>query len=255
MRKQRQRNNRRAVRIVLTALLIILCPVALTAQDASAARLVEKMRAALGPEMDCSLRLTASFAGAGARPAAVYYYFRSDARHSGLLYLVSPADARGYALLRREDRLTAYNPACRCARDTDPAAVVRRFGLGLKEIDPRLLLTVPVSGEAAAGRLEDRPVFVVTLQSGTPGRTPRLYLDADSFLPLRLEERDASGRTTRTVDYTAYYDIGGYRVVRRLIIAAPGAARLEITVDRISRHPLPDYVFTPAYLEEVSPLE
>ncbi len=255
MRKSPRKNKHRTMQPVLLALCVLLLPTTLRAEGASAAELLAKMRAVFGPETDCYARLTVSPAGDRGRPGGEFIYFRSDARRSGLLYQVSPTDALGYAFLSAAGGMTAYNPACRCSQAAGAEALVRRFGVSFTELDPRSLGSLAVREEARTGFLDGQAVFVIGLQSDAPGEILDVYLSASTLLPLRRQTRDASGKITRTVDYPGYYEAGGCYVPRRLTIDTPGVPRLAVTVDDFSRRPLPDFVFTRSYLEELSPAE
>ena len=255
MRKSPRKNKHRTMQPLVLALCVLLLPTTLRAEGASAAELLAKMRAVFGPETDCYAHLTVSRAGDRGRPAGEFIYLRSDARRSGLLYQVFPADVLGYAFLYVAKDLMAYNPACLCSQAAEAEALVRRFGVSFAELDPRSLGGLAVREEARTGFLDGQAVFVIGLQSEAPGETLDVYLSASTLLPLRRQTRDASGKITRTVDYPGYYEAGGCYIPRRMTIAAPGVPRLAVTVDDLSLRPLPDFVFTRSYLEELSPAE
>jgi hypothetical protein len=239
-------------RTIIFFLTFILCVMSISADDASAGDLLNKMNALLGPETDCFLRLRVSYDDINSGVAGRFFYFRSDKRHASLLYQVFPRQAKGYAFLYSKERYVGFNPLCGCTTETDRLAVEKRFGLSLAELDPRSLSLFTVRGEAVAGFLKNKPVFIIDLVSDNPLVPWKVYLSGTTLLPLRLERLAVTGKSVRSVDYLSYYRIGRSYLPRRILIKTEQGESLLVAGDTVSCRPLPDVVFTLSYLEEIN---
>jgi hypothetical protein len=246
------RGARRLRRGAIIVFFLLVCPLGAGAEALTAAELLRKMTVALGPETDCFARLTVSIGGTAGKNGVRFYFFRSDARQSALLVQTAPEDARGFAFLRGPERLIGFNPACRCSSEVGPEAVAGRFGLSFAELIPGLLSAARPAGEPVAGTLDGAAVFTLVLEGEMPGERLVLSLATDTFLPVRLALRDASGEPLRTVDYLSYAEMGKRRFPRRFTVREDGGPAILVEADRISPRVLPDFIFTESYLEETA---
>jgi hypothetical protein len=210
------------------------------------------MTALFSAEEDCFARLTVTYAPHDSIPAARFFYFKSHARRAELLYQVFPGDAQGYAFLRRAEQYIAFNPAGHCFRDTGTADAETRFGVTFIDLNPVHLAQRKVTGGVMAGRLQDKPVFILELEASGTAARERLYLSRDSLLPLRVERVSDSGNMIRTVDYLSYFRVGQFHLPRRMLIETHPGVSLLVEADQLSCRSLPDVVFTLAYLEELN---
>jgi hypothetical protein len=246
---------------ILTRLLFAagLCLAATGAWAQSGSELFVRMKELLGAEKDffAEVSLTDDRPGknsaVGPGPAAQYFFFRSDARPALLLYQTFPAPLSGFAYLMKGDALSGFNPDCGCASETDGLAMRARAGFSFAEINPLSLASYRLVS-AAAGWIEGQAALLLDLASPAgqdDGSRVRLSLSTVTGLPLRLEYRDDQGAPQRTVVYLAWFEIGGRFFPRRFRVTDNDGARWTAEVSATSYNPLPDFVFTKAYLQEL----
>jgi hypothetical protein len=261
MNARPRKNNRRfgPARLVLGLFLACLpaLPAAVFGEDAPGAKVLLKMKTLLGADQDYFARLRVSEERSVSSGAVEeYFYFTSGGRAASLLYQTAPAAFIGFAYLEKPGMLEGFNPACACASVMGDPAMRERAGFSFAEISPRLLPSEYTPGEEAAeNRLPDRSVFtieLVPLKAYERGRRLRLSVSAATGLPLRLAYLDAEGAVERTVEYLAYFEIENKYVPRLVRAADRNGSALLIEASGVSYHPLPDFVFTRAYLEELS---
>ncbi|MBN2354295.1 MAG: outer membrane lipoprotein-sorting protein [Spirochaetales bacterium] len=242
----------RLKRPALAACLGLAAAAALHAQ--SSGEFLTAMKSLLAPDRDFYARVSVFENGAdrGGEPAAEFFYFRSDARPAFLLYQSSPPYLTGLAYLLKNGALQGFNPDCGCASETYQSVMYARAGFSFDELNPLALAARTPRGAASPGRVGGEAAVVIVLSPSEKAEPDlRLSLSAERGLPLRLEYLDDKGVPFRTVEYLAYFEIGKRYFPSRIRATDRGGRPLLAVLSDASRNPLPDFVFTKAYLEEL----
>ncbi len=243
----------RANRPLLAVCLGLAAAVALHAQ--SGPDFLSTMKNLLAPDKDFFARVSVFENGSdrNGKATAEFFYFRSDARPAFLLYQRFPSYLTGLAYLFENGTLRGFNPDCGCASETYQSVMYARAGFSFDELSPLALAARPPRGALSRGRVGDEAAVVIVLASpGGAEPAVRLSLSAASGLPLRLEYLDDKGEPFRTVEYLAYFEIGKKYFPSRVRATDRGGRPLLAVLSAASLNPLPDFVFTKAYLEELS---
>jgi hypothetical protein len=224
----------------------------------TSAELLARTKALLAADKDFFAQVSvtdeARPSAAGPGPAADYFYFRSDARSARLLYQTRPAFLAGYAYLFKAGLLQGFNPDCGCASEIDPGVMRSRAGFGFADLDPRPLLEAASADKVRPARAgsESVLVFAIARAKNDQGPDAEIAVSAATGLPVRIDYLNADGAPERTVEYLAWFEIGNKYFPRLVRITDRGGARLTLEAGNVSYNPLPDFVFTKAYLEELS---
>ena len=237
----------------------ILLPVA--AQEGTAGEILSGMKPLLFSQVDFFSRihmtetLTATAASAPNENQIEYFFFRRDAGNVMLLFQKKPAALSGYGFIWQEGNLAAFNPSCRCFSALDSSALIERAGFNFEEINPQLFsLFYPVTratySDTASGR-------IVTVGLETPAgkksaQRLKLTLGGNPVLPLRIEYLNEKADTERTVTYLSYFAIEARYFPRLVRIDGKDGRSITLEFDSPSLNPVPDFVFTKAYLQELS---
>lgn len=246
----------RAPRLLCFLILLAVAPVCLVAQSETAAAYLEKMSSALSASGDCAAFLSVR-AGEGGGEFA-FHFFRRDRTAELLLIVQSPSAFFACAFFRRSDGIQTFNPQAAFWTRSDPDAVQERIGFYPEEIHPLLLASLlPRDGGVGYGSGPKKSDEFAVLELNPPADNRgvallRLTLDRESGLPVRLEFFDPSGGRTRLVDYLSYFQSGKTFYPRQISIQARGKAPLLAEFDAVNPNPIPDFVFTRAYVEEIT---
>jgi outer membrane lipoprotein-sorting protein len=186
-----------------------------------------------------------------------YYYFRRD--RDGLLLLLQkePQCLKGRAYLQKQDEVWIYNP----------------YGEGFSLSTPRQNISNSVATIADLGNyglakkyvliknnrdtLDSQNVYVLecsAIQELHPWPSLTLWITQKEYLPLKKQVINSKG----LVEYTVYY-LKFARIDKCInpvsLYIEDGTDPLKNTMlifSEFNTQPVPDYVFTRAYLEEIN---
>lgn len=184
--------------------------------------------------------------------------FRRDREDKFLLLIQEPAVQRGQGYLRVDDNLWIYDPESRqftlsSARESFQGTDARNSDFQASDYSENYTTASYESG--TLGRYD---VWILNLEATNEEVTyPRLRVwitaDADNLV-LKSEDYSATDRLVRTSYFPQYREIRDTFLVSRAIFVDElvEGRRTTVEIDDISLEPLPDYVFTKAYVERVN---
>ncbi len=187
----------------------------------------------------------------------VIQQYRRDSEKKFLMLFQEPVTQRGQGYLMIDDNLWFYDPESRKFSHTsmkeqfgESDARNSDFGESTFSNDYRV---VSVS-EGTLGKFD---VYVMTLEGLNnevtyPGR--KIWVTRDVHLVLKTEDYSANGRLMRTSYLPTYTKIGGKYMPAKMIFVDNliEGKKTQITITEISIDPLPDTLFTKAYVERVN---
>ncbi len=187
----------------------------------------------------------------------VIQQYRRDSEEKFLMIFQEPVTQRGQGYLMIDDNLWFYDPESRKFSHTsmkeqfgESDARNSDFGESTFSEDYR----VTGVSEATLGKFE---VYVMELEGRNnevtyPGR--KIWVTRDVHLVLKTEDYSANGRLMRTSYLPTYTRIGGKYIPAKMIFVDNliEGKKTQITLRDISIDPLPDSLFTKAYVERVN---
>lgn len=184
--------------------------------------------------------------------------FRRDRDDKFLLLIQEPAVQRGQGYLRIDDNLWVYDPESRqftlsSARESFQGTDARNSDFEASSYADDYDATSYESG--TLGRYD---VWILNLEATHSEVTyprQRVWITADeNNLVLKTEDYSATDRLVRTSYFPQYQEVQGNFVITRALFVDElvEGRRTQIKVENISLEPLPDSVFTKAYVERVN---
>jgi outer membrane lipoprotein-sorting protein len=183
--------------------------------------------------------------------------FRRDSEDTFLMLIESPATMLGQGYLRVEDNLWFYDPESRNfshssmkERFSGSDARNSDFGASSYREDYRVVAV-------EEGRLGSYDVYILDLEATSNEVTyaaQRLWVTRDPYLPLKIEDYSEAGRLMRTSLFPSYTRAGETYVATTMIFVDElvDGRKTRIDVTDVSAAPLPDTIFTKAYVERVN---
>jgi outer membrane lipoprotein-sorting protein len=187
----------------------------------------------------------------------VVQQFRRDQGDMFLMLIQEPTTKLGQGYLLVDDNLWFYDPESRNFSHTsmkeefaDSDARNSDFGASSLAEDYE---TVAIS----EGRLGSYEVYILELEATSNEVTyPRevLWVTRDLYLPLKMEDYSETGRLMRTSLFPSYARAGDTYIATNMIFVDElvEGKKTQITITEISVEPLPDSIFTKAYVERVN---
>lgn len=183
--------------------------------------------------------------------------FRRDRVDAFVLLIELPKDEKGQGYLQVADTLWFYDPESRkfshtAARESiqDSDANNSDFGSASYAADYRVTA-------AREGTLGQYQVQILELEArhdevAYPNKT--IWVNQEPALVLKAEDYSLSGRLLRTSYYPGYTQSGDYYNPTTMIFvdALVEGSKTTVTFDEVSTQPLPDSVFTKAYIEQAN---
>jgi outer membrane lipoprotein-sorting protein len=183
--------------------------------------------------------------------------FRRDRDGAFVLLILEPQVNRGQGYLQVDDALWFYDPTSRAFSFTSMSenfqgSDARMSDFGTSTIDADY--EVSLASEGKLGRFE---VYVLELEARHNEVTfpyLRLWVTKDSFLILKTEDYSVTRRLLRTSYYPRYTRAGDAYMPAQIILIDELVEGKKTTMnfEDVSTAPLPDSVFTKAYVERVS---
>jgi outer membrane lipoprotein-sorting protein len=183
--------------------------------------------------------------------------FRRDMKKQFLILILLPEVNKGQGYLREDDNVWFYDPTSR--KFSHSSVKENLQNTKAKNSDFTLSsfaedYTVTGMNEGMVGKF---PVWVLDLKANTNEVAYDrvvLYIRKDPTMLLKREDYSVNGRLMRTTAYPKYVEIEGKLLPSQILILDEinKGEKSQITMTEQSVTPLPDKVFTKAFLEQVS---
>jgi hypothetical protein len=183
--------------------------------------------------------------------------FRRDRDDSFLILFLEPESQLGQGYLRLEDNLWFYDPESRkfsrtSMKENMPGTDAKNSDFGLSSLAGDYAVTGSTTGKLGAFE-----VWYLDLEATNDEATypfKRIAVSKKDGLLLKSEDYSLSRRLLRTAYYTSYVRVGDQYVADKVLLvdALVKGKKTELTRTEISVEPLPDAVFTKAYVERVN---
>jgi outer membrane lipoprotein-sorting protein len=187
----------------------------------------------------------------------VIQQYRRDSEEKFLMLFQEPVTQRGQGYLMIDDSLWFYDPESRKFSHTSMKEQFGQsdarnsdFGESTMSDDYRVVSV----DEGTLGKFE---VYVMDLEATHnevtyPGL--KVWVTRDIHLVLKTEDYSANGRLMRTSYMPTYTQIGGKYMPARMIFVDNliQGKKTQISITEISIDPLPDSLFSKAYVERVN---
>ncbi|MDH7483407.1 MAG: outer membrane lipoprotein-sorting protein [Spirochaetales bacterium] len=183
--------------------------------------------------------------------------FRRDTKKQFLILVLLPEVNKGQGYLREEDNVWFYDPSSRKFSFSsikenlqDTKAKNSDFTASSLEND----YTVTSMKEGVLGKYA---VWILDLKAKTNEVAYErivLYVRKDRTMLLKREDYSVNGRLMRTTAYPKYVELEGKLLPAQILIVDEinKGEKSQITMTEQSVAPIPDRVFTKAFLEQVS---
>ena len=183
--------------------------------------------------------------------------FRRDRSDQFLLLFLEPEIQKGQGYLQLEDNLWFYDPESRKFSHSSFKENLQDSETKNSDFRRSSLVEdyeVMSYTEETLGRY---PVYVVDLEATNdevPYPRTRLWIRTDNSLVLKVESYSLSDRLMRTAYYPNYIEVQGRFIPSRMLFVdeLKEGEKSQVTIRDASVSPLPDSVFTKAYLERVN---
>lgn len=183
--------------------------------------------------------------------------FRRDRTDSMLMVTLLPEVDKGQGRLRVDNNMWTYDPESR--KFTHTTLKENIAGTEVKNNDikrPTMSDDYAVTGYVE-GKLGAFDVYIIDLKAKTdevPYATQKAYMRRDNFVLLMVQSYSLTNRLLRTTYYPTYSKIGDKYVATTTIYKDELVAGKQTTVTmfNITLAPIPDSVFTKAYLEKIN---
>ncbi|MBU0928437.1 MAG: outer membrane lipoprotein-sorting protein [Spirochaetes bacterium] len=183
--------------------------------------------------------------------------FRRDDKEQFAMLVVLPEVNKGQGYLREDDNVWFYDPTSRKFSFSSIKENIQNSEAKNSDLTKKSILDdydIIGTKDGAVGKI---PVWVIDLKAKTKDVTYErivLYVRKDRTMLLKQEDFSVSGRLMRTSLYPKYAEIEGRLMPSQMLIVDelnPGE-RSQLTMTEQSLAPLPDKVFTKAFLEQVN---
>ncbi len=183
--------------------------------------------------------------------------FRRDRADTLLLLILKPENELGQGYLRVDDSLWFYDPESRkfthsSVKENFQGTDAKNSDFGLSSLAEDYAVTAH-----AEGRLGAHETWILDLAARhdeTAYSSKKIWITKKDGLLLKSEDYSLSGRLLRTAYYTSYARVGSSLVCDRFtyVDALVPGKKTSILMEEISLRPVPDEVFTKAYVERVN---
>jgi len=182
--------------------------------------------------------------------------FRRDHQDEFLILILEPEAEKGQGTLRIDQNVWAYDPQ---SRQFTHSSLKDTFAGDTKNSDFRkssYLEDYAVTGETD-GKLGKFDCWILDLKGKNDEvtyPTERMWVSKDIRLPLKVEGYSLTGVLLRTSYYFSWTKVSDKFYPSKIIYvdALTKGKNTEVDLTDMSRDPLPDDVFTKAFLEKVS---
>lgn len=183
--------------------------------------------------------------------------FRRDTKKQFLILILLPEVNKGQGYLREDDNVWFYDPSSRkfshsSVKENLQNTKAKNSDFTLSSFAEDYNVTSMTDG--MVGKF---PVWVLDLKANTNEVAYDrvvLYIRKDPTMLLKREDYSVNGRLMRTTAYPKYVELEGKLLPSQILILDEinKGEKSQITMTEQSITPLPDKVFTKAFLEQVS---
>jgi outer membrane lipoprotein-sorting protein len=183
--------------------------------------------------------------------------FRSDDDDKFLLLIQEPAVKKGQGYLLVDESLWFYDPQSRKFSHTSLNDQFNRSDANNSDFNASSLAedyqVVSIS-EEMLGKYKVYRLGIEATNNEVTYPTQNIWVTIDGLLVLKTEDYSASGRLMRTSYYPSYAKAGDKFIPTRMIFQDElvEGKKTTISLSDISVQPIPDSVFTKAYVERIN---
>jgi hypothetical protein len=180
-------------------------------------------------------------------------YFRRDAGDKFTIVMLAPESVKGQGYSSAGKDLWYYDPESRkfafwSLKDSFRDSVAQNSDFSSSKFAKEYTLT-----EHALSTLGSYDVYEITLvakNTRVPVAKRKMWIRADSAVPLKEEQYSVSGRLLRTIAYAKYQTVAGKEIPESMLIVnnLKAGEKTQITFSNPAIAKLPDEVFTKEYL-------
>lgn len=187
----------------------------------------------------------------------VVQMFRRDREGKFLMLVQAPSTMRGQGYLRVDDNLWFYDPESRRFSRTSMKEQFSQTDARNSDFETSSYAQDYRVTAVSEGRLGRHDVYILDLEATSREVTyagGRLWVAKEPSLPLKVENYSETGRLMRTSLFPSYTTIEGTYIASTMIFVDElvEGQKTRIDLTEISVDPIPDNVFTRAYVERVS---
>ncbi len=183
--------------------------------------------------------------------------FRRDVNDQFLILILQPEVQRGQGYLQIDENVWFYDPDSRRFERTTIRDNVQGSDAQNADFNRNSFGTDYEVTDAREGRLGNFDVWILDLAATSTDVAydrVRLWVRKDMPLVLKQEDYSVSGRLMRTSLYPRYERVGEKLLPKQVLIVDElnEGRRTQLTMSDATTRPIPDSVFSRAYLERVS---
>ncbi len=187
----------------------------------------------------------------------VIQIFRRDSEKNALYLILKPEVDKGSGFLMSGDNAWSYDPGSRKFSHFSLKENIGDSDANNNDVRASSYVddyNIVDAEDGVLGKIEAR---ILTLEAkNNEVATPKLkiWIRKDKNLPLKQEEYSLSGRLVRTIIIPKWTSVGGKFISTQTLIQdnLKEGEKTQISADKISNQPIPDDVFTKAYLERIN---
>ncbi|MFW6312551.1 MAG: outer membrane lipoprotein-sorting protein [Spirochaetota bacterium] len=183
--------------------------------------------------------------------------FRRDANDQFLILILQPEVQRGQGYLQVDDNVWFYDPESRKFERTTIRENIQGSDAQNADLDQNSFSDDYEVVDWEEDRLGNFDVWILDLEatnSDVAYDSVKLWVRRDVTVVLKQEDYSVSGRLMRTSLYPRYERVGDKLLPRQILIidALNEGERTQLTMSEATTQPIPDSVFSKAYLERVN---
>jgi outer membrane lipoprotein-sorting protein len=217
---------------------------------------IDRMSSFEGSDFSCLLTMVSEKPGENTNIQQAKMY-RRDREEKSVILILKPEVQKGQGYLLIGDNLWFYDPESRKFAHTSLKDNFQDTDAKHSDFEPPALAQnyeVVAHSESELGRY---PVYVLELNAENEEVTYpflKVWVRKDNHLLLKGENYGLSGRLMRTSYYPSYLRIGDKYIASKMLFVdelRPGQ-KTQVTLKETSLNPVPDYVFTKAFVERAN---
>lgn len=186
-----------------------------------------------------------------------YYLFRKDSEGLLLLVQLKPEALKGRSFLLKYDELWLYNPFGKGFSQATPAQYISNSLACIFDISAFNFLhdyRIQKFSPDVVGDFDVHKIEFTAKQDSQSVPQLTLWITQADYLPLKVQYINNKGIPERTVYYHKYTRIDGeiYPVSIYIEHSVDSTKKTQLIFSQFNIQPIPDFVFTRAYLEEIN---
>ena len=183
--------------------------------------------------------------------------FRRDTKKQFTILIMLPEVNKGQGYLREDQNVWFYDPTSRQFSHSSIKENLQNTNAKNSDFTKSSLVDDYTVASISEGKLAIYPVWILDLKAKTNEVSYdrlKLYVRKDKTMLLERQDFSVSGRLMRTTYYPKYIELDGKLLPSQMLIIDEinVGQKSQITMAEQSVAPLPDKVFTKAFLEQVS---